>query len=109
MPHEVDGPTYEVVGRVQRYDERDNVFSREYLLPGSLLERQYHADHPHLEETDHRLAKHFFDQAGASSVPAEKVAGAALAESTFRAVSALALPDAVDGPLAPGEGARGPD
>jgi reductive dehalogenase len=101
MAHEVDRPTYEVVGPVQRYDERDNVFSREALLPGSSDESQYHADHPHLETTDHRLAEYFFHESETSSATAENAPSEALPESTFRAVSALALPDAVDGPLAP--------
>ena len=101
MAHEVERPTYQVVGPIQRYDERDNVFSREALLPGSPEEREYHANHPELDKIDHRLAKHFFEEAEASSAMAEKAPSEALPESTFRAVSALALPDAVDGPVAP--------
>jgi len=101
VAHEVGGSTYEIVGPTQRYDERDNVFSRESLLPGSPEEREYHASHPELQKIDHRLAKYFFDEAGASGVIAEKAQSEALPQSTFRAVSALALPDAVDGPVAP--------
>jgi reductive dehalogenase len=100
MAHEVERPTYEVTGPIQRYDERDNVFSRESLLPGSSEEREYHANHPELEKIDHRLAKYFFDGAEARSVIAKNAPSEALPESTFRAVSALALPDAVDGPVA---------
>jgi reductive dehalogenase len=101
MAHEVDHPTYEVVAPIERYDERDNVFSREALLPGSPEEREYHANHPELETVDHRLARYFFAEAEASSVIAGKVQSEALPQSTFRAISALALPDAVDGPVSP--------
>ena len=46
MAHEVERPTYEIVGPLQRYDERDNVFAREALLPGTPEEREYHSRHP---------------------------------------------------------------
>jgi hypothetical protein len=101
VAHEVGGSTYETVGPTQLYDERENVFSRESLLPGSSEEREYHVSHPELKKIDHRLARYFFDEVGASGVIAEKAPSGALPESSFRAVSAPALPDAVDGPVAP--------
>jgi reductive dehalogenase len=101
MAHEVERPTYEIVGPIQRYDERDNVFAREALLPGSPEERAYHSRHPELAKIDRRLADHFFEGAQRSTGEERPEPSDALPASTFRAVSALALPDAVDGPVAP--------
>jgi hypothetical protein len=49
-------PTYDIVGELTRFDERDTVFSRERLVPGSPEERAYHAAHPELVEIDRRIA-----------------------------------------------------
>ncbi len=38
-------PTYEIVGELSRFDERDTAFARERLVPGSSEERAYHAAH----------------------------------------------------------------
>ena len=64
MSHEVGDPTYEVVGPLKRFDERDNVFARERLTPGSPEERAYHALHPELAEVDRRLAAFIEGKAG---------------------------------------------
>ena len=101
MAHEVERPTYEVVGPLQRYDERDNVFAREALLPGTPEETEYHSRHPELAKIDRRLADHFFEVAQKSPGEKRQEPSDALPASTFRAVSSLALPDAVDGPVAP--------
>ena len=103
MAHEVERPTYDVVGPIQRYDERDNVFAREALLPGTPEEWEYHSRHPELAKVDRRLADYFFEGAQRSTGEERPEPSDALPESTFRAVSSLALPDAVDGPVAPRE------
>jgi hypothetical protein len=38
--------TYEIVGAVERFDERDTVFAREALIPGSPTETIYHEANP---------------------------------------------------------------
>jgi reductive dehalogenase len=100
IAREVDQPTYQVVGQLQRFDERDNVFAREALIPGSPEEIEYHSRHPELLNVDRRLARFFLD--GFSNDPQSRLAsgGEALPEGVFGSVAALALPDAVDGPIA---------
>lgn len=46
MAHEVERPMCEVVGTLERFDDRDTVLAREPLVPGSAEERQYHGFHP---------------------------------------------------------------
>jgi len=99
MRHEVEKPTYEVVGPLTRFDERDSVFSRERLIPGSSLERAYHTMHPELAETDRRLAR-FIEQVDKPGESTDQF-NAALYQAGFGPVVALALPDIVDGPVAP--------
>ncbi len=94
----MDRPTYEIVGELSRFDERNTVFSRERLAPGSPEERAYHAAHPELVEIDRRIAT-FIEvvsrpEAGASQVDA------ALYSATFDPIAGLALPDVVDGDVA---------
>lgn len=94
-------PTYEIAGELDRFDERDTVFARERLVPGSPEEQAYHAMHPELAEIDRRLAA-FIEHVGQSSedVPQED---AAFYCATFGPVAGLALPDVVDGVLASGQ------
>lgn len=99
MSHEVEKPTYKVVGPLSRFDERDTIFARERLVPGSPLERTYHAMHPELTEIDSRLARlvEQFNEPGEST----DQLNAALHQCRFASVASLALPDIVDGPVAP--------
>jgi reductive dehalogenase len=100
MSHEVEEPTYEVVGPLERFDERDNLFARERLTPGSPEERAYHALHPGLMEVDRRLTA--FIEGKADVQPQdEDWMGAAFYSATFGPVAALAQPDMVDGPVSP--------
>jgi reductive dehalogenase len=96
----VDKPTYEVVGPLKRFDERDNVFARERLIPGSPEERAYHALHPELVGVDRRLAACIKGKADAQSQDEDWI-GAAFYSATFGPVAALAQPDMVDGPVSP--------
>jgi hypothetical protein len=99
MPfYEVDCPTYDVVGDLTRFDERDTVFSRERLVPGTPEERASHAAHPELIEIDRRIAR-FIETAGQPGTSASQV-DAALYSATFDPVAGLALPDVVDGEVA---------
>lgn len=91
-------PTYEVIGEITRYDERDNVFAREALLPGSREERIYHELNPHLAEVDKRIRKFIDDKLETN----ESSWGRAYYQVGFRTLAHLALPDCVDGKPAPG-------
>jgi reductive dehalogenase len=90
-----DRPTYEIVGEVERFDERDTVFSREALVPGSAEEMEYHRLNPHLADVDGRLARFIISKMeGGEEV--DQLARAVY-ESNFIPPAALALPDMVDG------------
>ncbi len=94
------GPTYEIDGEVARFDERDTVFSREALVPGSPEELDYHERHPEKRDVDERLACFILSkmEEGAGG---EHLARAVY-ESHFLTSAALALPDQVDGKPASG-------
>ena len=99
-------PTYEVVGELKRFDERDTVFARERLVPGSPQEWAYHDAHPELVEIDRRIAT-FIQAVNRPEASASQV-DAALYRATFGPVAGLALPDVVDGELAPTQVEAGP-
>lgn len=48
-------PTYEVVGKVERYDPRDNLGNRAALVPGTERYRAYYREHPDWEDGDKSL------------------------------------------------------
>ncbi|MBI4287448.1 MAG: reductive dehalogenase [Chloroflexi bacterium] len=51
-PREVDKPTYEIVGRVERYDQRDHPNARMAMSPGGAEFADYYARRPELKEWD---------------------------------------------------------
>ncbi len=90
-----EGPGYEIVGGISRFDERDNVFSREALIPGSAEETEYHRRNPDLTEVDSQLSRFIISKMeGGSDV--DQLARA-IYEANFIPPAALALPDMVDG------------
>jgi reductive dehalogenase len=106
-------PTYETEGGIPRFDERDTVFSREALVPGSPEEREYHERHPEKRDVDGRLARFILSKmdrveadgqgsdppggrAPHGTAPGERLARAVY-EAHFLTSAALALPDQVDG------------
>jgi reductive dehalogenase len=95
---DVDRPTYEIVGELSRFDERDSVFARERLVVGSPEERAYHAAHPELVEIDRRIAA-FIEAVNQPGESASQV-DTALYSAAFGPVAGLALPDVVDGEVA---------
>ncbi len=99
MAHEVERPTYEVVGTLERFDERDTLFAREALMPGSKEERAYHELHPELVEIDRRLARFIQEKIDNPPEVPEDPLNEAFYDTTFGAVAALAQPDSVDGPV----------
>jgi reductive dehalogenase len=88
-------PTYDIVDELSRFDERDSVFSRERLIPGSSAERAYHAAHPELVEIDRRIAA--FIEAVGEGDDDVSARDAALYNAAFDPIVGLALPDVVDG------------
>ena len=100
MPNcNVDRPTYEIAGELTRFDERDTVFARERLVVGSPEERAYHAAHPELVEIDRRIAA--FIEAVDRPEESESQVDSALYRAAFGPIAGLALPDVVDGEVAP--------
>ena len=95
------GPAYEIIGEISRFDERDTVFSREALVPGSAEEIEYHRRNPGLSEVDARLSRFIISKMeGGEDV--DRLARAVY-ESHFIPPAALALPGMVDGdPESPG-------
>jgi len=87
-------PTYEIVGPVERYDERDTVFARERLVPGSAEEMAYHQAHPGQRKVDRSLRR------GLLQMDDRPPAHAALRAAAFAPAKDLARPDVVDGPPA---------
>lgn len=81
-----------------RFDERDTVFSRERLIPGSPQEQAYHSAHPELMKIDRRLAT--FIETVAEPGESSSQMDAALYSAAFGPVAGLALPDVVDGQVA---------
>ena len=49
---EVERPTYEIVGPIERYDQRDHAIAREQLVPGSSQYEEYYSRHPEHKEWD---------------------------------------------------------
>ena len=82
-----------------RFDERDTVFARERLVPGSPEEQAYHAAHPELVAVDRRLAT--FIEAVNQPEKSTSQLDASFYKGTFDPIAGLALPDVVDGEIAP--------
>jgi reductive dehalogenase len=90
-------PTYEIAGKVERFDERDTVFAREALLPGSPEEIDYHTRNPHLKEIDTELSRFITDKLDRSRASW----GRAYYQTGFSSLAHLARPDCVDGQPSP--------
>ena len=57
MAREIPRPEHEIVGKLERFDEADNVMARGELEPDSELWSQYYKRHPELENQGRGLAK----------------------------------------------------
>ena len=97
-PPEVENPTYEIVGPVGRYDQRDHPNARIVLVPDSDEYKDYYGRHPELKEWDDenrkRQAKH------KSKLREEDPVGAQIAPAAFYGRRVLGLPDIVEGKIA---------
>jgi len=100
MNHRVERPTYEVLGPLEPFDERDTVFARERLTPASAEAHAYYSTHPELVTVDQRL-REFVQSKEQASANGDRIIGSAGYQAVFGSVNHLALPDAVDGPTAP--------
>jgi reductive dehalogenase len=94
----VPEPTYEVVGAIERFDERDTVFAREALVPGSKEEILYHTRNPHLRKVDRQLSRFIVDKLDRTGPTWER----SYYRTVFDSLAHLALPDCVDGHPSPG-------
>lgn len=88
-------PAYEIEGSIERFDERDTVFSREALVPGSPEEIDYHRAHPEKIDADSALSR--FISLKTDEGAGSGVLDRAIYEANFVPPAALALPDMVDG------------
>lgn len=102
MPDEASPLTYEISGTPERFDERDTVFARERLVSGSVEEQLYHAQHPEKAEVDKRLRAFIEGKDAEPRTPPSDWRQTAFYQATFGPIAGLALPDVVDGPVAPG-------
>jgi reductive dehalogenase len=84
---------YDIVGPIERFDERDTVFAREALVPGSREEIAYHRMHPGRKEIDDELSRFINDKLDRSA-PSW---GRAFYQAGFGSLAHLGLPDCVDG------------
>jgi len=97
-PPEVEKPTYEVVGDVERYDQRDHPTARAYLVPGSNEYDDYYSRHPELKEWDdeNRKRRAKQDEKWREADPI----GSQFGPSVFYSRRVLGLPDIVEGKVA---------
>ena len=94
-PPEVENPTYEVVSKVEQYDQRDHPTARGYLKPGSVEYDEYYSRHPELKEWDdegrRRRAKQ--EEKWVQTDPISSQFG----PSVFYSRRVLGLPEVVEG------------
>jgi len=97
-PPEVEKPTYEVVGKIERYDQRDQPTARAYLMPGSVEYDEYYSRHPELKEWDdenrRRRAKQEEEWVQIDPI------GSQFGPSVFYSRRVLGLPEIVEGKVA---------
>ncbi|MBI2986416.1 MAG: hypothetical protein HYY45_06580 [Deltaproteobacteria bacterium] len=101
----VDQPTYvrDIVGSVERFDQRDILRNRHLLQPGSPEYRAYYALHPEWEEKDTRLRSLYPSEAESEkrrAAFAEEPLALALSNSIDYAPP-FARPELADGPVSP--------
>jgi len=86
-------PTYDIVGPIKRFDQRDTVFAREALVPGSAEEILYHEKNPHLKAVDDVLSRFINDKLDRSG----PTWGRTYYQTGFDSIAHLGLPDCIDG------------
>ena len=97
-PPEVENPTYEIVGRVERYDQRDHPNARAVLVAGSMEYEDYYRRHPELKNWDDENRSR--DARHRKAFQDEDPIGAQMAPSVFYGRRVLGLSDIVEGKVA---------
>lgn len=91
---EVDCPTYEIVGDIERFDGRDQIYNRHLLRPGSDEYRDYYSRHPERKEGDDRRRQHAVEIG--KRLQEDDPVNHYLSLSGFYAAVALSRPDVVE-------------
>jgi len=92
---ERERPTYDIVGDVERYDQRDHPTARAYLVPGTTEYEEYYGRHPELKEwDDENRRRRGKDHARAQK---EDPIGSQFGPSVFYSRRVLGLPEIVEG------------
>ena len=92
-PREVDKPTYEVVGDIDRYDTRDHVFARFAMRPGTAAYDDYYSRHPEKTAIDDDMRRRA-DSSGRERLEKDRI-NEELAISGFYGAWGLSRPDMV--------------
>ncbi len=99
----VDEPTYtkDVVEKIERFDERDAVFNRARLVPGTDGRYEdYYKRRPEMEK-HHPKVHLFYDKEYQFNKNKDDWTNRALGDAAFAGGSVLGLDEAVDGPVSP--------
>lgn len=98
----VDKPTYteDIVGKIQRVDQRDELFSRSSLVKGTPEYEEYYKNKPELEKHHPGIAK-FWDPEWAFKNHQDDWANTLMGNATFMGGVWLSSDDVVDGPVSP--------
>lgn len=97
-PPEVDQPTYDAVGVIERYDQRDHPTARAYLIPGTEEYKEYYSRHPELKEWDDENRSRRARQE--EKFRQDNPIGCQFGPSVFYSRRVLGLPDIVEGKIA---------
>lgn len=92
-PKETERPTYEVVSEIERYDGRDQVYSRHLLFPERPEYADYYSRHPEKKEGDDRRRQQSVEVG--KRLQKEEPIGQYLSLSGFYGSLALSRPDVV--------------
>jgi len=93
-PREVDEPTYDVIGNIERFDGRDQIYNRQLLRPGSDGYRDYYSRHPERKEGDEKRRQHAVEIG--KRLQEDDPVNHYLSLSGFYAAVALSRPDVVE-------------
>lgn len=95
---EREQPTYEIVGKVEQYDQRDHPTARAYLVPGSMEYEEYYGRHPELKEWDDENRRRRGKDEARGRL--EDPIGSQFGPSVFYSRRVLGLPEIVEGKVA---------
>lgn len=98
----VDEPTYvkDIVGKIERYDEREHVWSQCELFPGTPEYEEFYNRHPDWEEHNPKI-RAFWDMEFQCQREKDDLPNYLLMSGTFFGAQILSLENQVDGPVSP--------